>query len=92
MSEAYDYKYELKRPVEYAGEIIGEVAYNEPRGRQWRKLQIKSDGGVDQSSLLDVFAACSNQAPPFFDYIYGEDYVGILTLMGNFISDGPPTG
>ena len=88
----YNFTHELKTPVMLGSEEITEIKYNAPKGKQMRKMRLQADGAPVQSSLIDVMAACSDQAPPFYDLIAAADYIECLGIIGNFIEGGQPTG
>ena len=88
----YEFTHKLKKSVTFGTEEITEVKYNAPKGKQMRKMRLQPDGAPDQSSLVDIFAACSDQPPPFFDLIESADYLEFLSIVGNFIEGGHPTG
>ena len=88
----YEFTHKLKTSVMLGSEEITEVKYNAPKGKQMRKMRLQADGAPDQSSLIDIFAACSDQAPPFYDLVGPVDYVEFLGIVGNFIEGGQPTG
>jgi hypothetical protein len=90
--DEYQFSFPLSKPVKFGEDTVSTIHYNEPVGRNWRKLRLQKDGVPDQSSLIDVFTSCSDQTPAFFDRIGGKDYIDILQIVGNFLDAGQATG
>jgi hypothetical protein len=73
---------QLRNPVAFGSQTIGELVIRPPRTKDLRGLKISGDNGLDV--LLTLAGRLSGQPDPVIDGIAGEDINKLLEVVGRF--------
>lgn len=92
MPSNYPHTYKLLKAVSFGSKEIKEINYRDPKGKDLRDLKVGSEANIPMGDLISVFAKMSDQPPQFFDEIEIKDYMNLLGVVSNFLSDGQGTG
>ncbi|MCB1520931.1 MAG: phage tail assembly protein [Hyphomicrobiaceae bacterium] len=81
--------YKLKTPVSDGGELVTEIDYRRPKGRDMRAWMNGKGGAGDD--LLALMVNLAERPASFFDALDGEDFMGFSDVLSDFLKAGRTT-
>lgn len=83
-------EYPLEWPGENGKEMISEIEFRRPKGRDIKDLG--KDVSMDDIIKIAVKINTKGFTPHFFDGLDGVDYLNVTEVIGDFLDSGAQTG
>ncbi len=82
-------KIKLKHPITHGAETITELELRRPKAKDMRDLPLQ---GMGMDHMLDLAGRCAGQPPSVINELDIEDVMQVAEVVGNFMTNGLPTG
>jgi hypothetical protein len=77
--------YKLKYPIEYGGEVITELKFRPPRGKELKLLPVAPPSDLQISH--EMAGLLCGQSLQFMDLLEKPDWFAVIKVCDNFLSE-----
>lgn len=80
----------LKTPIQFGSQLIEELSFRAPTGKDFRRLPIVS--GLELDTVLVLAGRISGQPDAVIDKLTGDDLEEVISLVSGFMPGSQQTG